>query len=93
MILPKISQRHHEQQLKDYISRRKMQGDLAISHLQSEVDKLRRQIINLEDKRYLSQKLRTEENELVDDRDHWGRSRHMISHHYAQTEECRLSEH
>lgn len=69
-----------------------MQEDLTISHLQNEVDKLRRQIGNLEDKRYRSQKLRTEENEQEDGRGYWGRSRQMISHHYAQTEDCRLSE-
>lgn len=69
-----------------------MQEDLTISHLQNEVDKLRRQIGNLEDKRYRSQKLRTEENEQEDGRGYRGRSRHMISHHYAQTEDCRLSE-
>jgi polyhydroxyalkanoate synthesis regulator phasin len=62
VILPKITQRYQEMQAWEYISRKKMEESNMVSRLQGEVDRLKRQMDRLEDKKYMWQKLKTEEN-------------------------------
>lgn len=61
VILPKITQRYQEMQAREYISRKKMEESNMVSRLQGEVDRLKRQMDRLEDKKYMWQRLKTEE--------------------------------
>ena len=92
VIFPKITAKMVDQELKDYVNRKKMQEDQMITHLKGEVDRLKRHMYLLEDQRFVNSRIRTEDYDYPQimsycrdnscmGRDHYIRDRQMLSHH------------
>ena len=59
IVFPKITAKIVDQQLKDYVNRKKMQEEEVITHLKGQVDKLKRHVYLLEDQRFINNRIRT----------------------------------
>ena len=92
VVFPKITAKMVDQQLKDYVNRKKVQEDQMITHLKGEVDKLKRHMYLLEDQRFINNRIRTEDYDYPQimsycrdnscmGRDRYIRDRQMLSHH------------
>lgn len=62
LVLPKILQKHHQHLFQQFAADRRADQDRMVTHLQGEVDKLKRQIIRLGAGNSLYYRLKTEDN-------------------------------
>ena len=71
-----------DNELRDYVGRKKQQEDMMISQLKGEVDRLKRQMILMEDQKYIGSRMQTEGYEYMRMNPHDKiRSRVLLSHH------------
>lgn len=59
VVFPKITAKMVDQELRDYVNRKKLQEDHTITQLKGQVDQLKRNLYMLEDQKYLNSRMRT----------------------------------